>query len=163
MSVYTVPMSHDDDSDGDFADEEQIFDGEDAVEDPVEATAVPPTDDDEAEADTEVADIVEAAEVPPSAITTVIVVEREHILTPVLSDFEAARILATRADQISHSGVYFCSGKSDNAAELARMELAERKIPLVLRRFRGEAFANGRRETHVEDWDPNTMIFKHDY
>jgi DNA-directed RNA polymerase subunit K/omega len=80
-----------------------------------------------------------------------------------LSDFEAARILATRADQISHSGVYFCSGKADNAAELARMELAERKIPLVLRRFRGEVIVNGRRETHVEDWDPNTMIFKHDY
>lgn len=159
-------MSHDDDSDGDFADEEQIFDGEDAVEDPVEAPVATEdgAEDGAEEADGETETETEPAEIPPSApITTVIVVEREHILTPVLSDFEAARILATRADQISHSGIYFCSGKSDNAADLARMELAERKIPLVLRRFRGEAIANGRRETHVEDWDPNTMIFKHDY
>lgn len=98
-------------------------------------------------------------------ITRLVVVP--PITTDILSEYELAQILVIRGTQIEKTGVYFINGQHANidvAEDLARLELAERRCPLVLRRKRGEKYFyddDGKLvcEQYVEDWDPNKMMF----
>ncbi|GAA5908046.1 hypothetical protein JCM6882_000210 [Rhodosporidiobolus microsporus] len=61
----------------------------------------------------------------------------ERVTTPYMTKYERARILGTRALQISMNApvmVPLTQGESDPLV-IAQMELAARKIPLVVRRF----------------------------
>ncbi|GAA6024221.1 hypothetical protein JCM10207_006786 [Rhodosporidiobolus poonsookiae] len=61
---------------------------------------------------------------------------KERVTTPYMTKYERARILGTRALQISMNAPVLVplEGESD-PLEIAQKELAARKIPLVVRRF----------------------------
>merc|ERR1719237_281668 len=60
----------------------------------------------------------------------------ERITTPYLTKYEKARILGTRALQISMGAPVMVEmvGETD-PLEIAQKELRERKIPMIIRRF----------------------------
>ncbi|GAA5988789.1 hypothetical protein JCM11641_004852 [Rhodosporidiobolus odoratus] len=61
---------------------------------------------------------------------------KERVTTPYMTKYERARILGTRALQISMNAPVLVqlSGESDPLV-IAQMELAQKKVPLVVRRF----------------------------
>ncbi|BGP14894.1 subunit common to RNA polymerases I, II, and III [Rhodosporidiobolus nylandii] len=62
---------------------------------------------------------------------------KERVTTPYMTKYERARILGTRALQISMNApvlVPLNNGESD-PLEIAQKELAAKKVPLVVRRF----------------------------
>ncbi|PVU91390.1 hypothetical protein BB561_004418 [Smittium simulii] len=76
---------------------------------------------------------------------------KERITTPYMTKYERARILGTRALQISLSAPVMVEleGESD-PLEIAGKELREKKIPLVIRRY----LPNGT----FEDWRVQDLI-----
>ncbi|KAG8741658.1 DNA-directed RNA polymerases I II and III subunit RPABC2 [Ceratobasidium sp. 414] len=77
---------------------------------------------------------------------------KERITTPYLTKYERARILGTRALQISMNApvlVPLEPGESD-PLHIAIKELAQRKIPLVIRRFLPDG--------SFEDWSVSELI-----
>jgi len=64
------------------------------------------------------------------------VANQERVTTPYMTKYERARILGTRALQISMNAPVLVSleGESD-PLEIAMKELAQKKIPLIVRRF----------------------------
>merc|ERR1712056_10045 len=62
--------------------------------------------------------------------------ENKRITTPYLTKYEKARILGTRALQISMGAPVMVEmvGETD-PLEIAQKELRERKIPMIIRRF----------------------------
>ncbi|KAI8968170.1 RNA polymerase, subunit omega/K/RPB6 [Mycotypha africana] len=85
------------------------------------------------------------AEVPTSTE------KKEKQTTPYMTKYERARILGTRALQISMNAPVMVEleGESD-ALVIAMKELKEKKIPLVVRRFLPD-------QTY-EDWDVKDLI-----
>ncbi|GAN05661.1 DNA-directed RNA polymerases i protein [Mucor ambiguus] len=75
----------------------------------------------------------------------------ERITTPYLTKYERARILGTRALQISLSAPVMIDidGESD-ALKIANRELREKKIPLIIRRFMPDGT--------YEDWKVKDLI-----
>ncbi|KAG2206446.1 hypothetical protein INT46_006974 [Mucor plumbeus] len=75
----------------------------------------------------------------------------ERITTPYLTKYERARILGTRALQISLSAPVMIDidGESD-ALKIANKELREKKIPLIIRRFMPDGT--------YEDWKVKDLI-----
>ncbi|KAI8885160.1 DNA-directed RNA polymerases I, II, and III 14.4 kDa polypeptide, partial [Backusella circina FSU 941] len=75
----------------------------------------------------------------------------EKLTTPYLTKYERARILGTRALQISLSAPVMTelNGESD-ALVIAQKELAEKKIPLIIRRFLPD--------NTYEDWKVKDLI-----
>ncbi|KWU41615.1 RNA polymerase Rpb6 [Rhodotorula sp. JG-1b] len=71
----------------------------------------------------------EGAEMPEQA-------NEERVTTPYMTKYERARILGTRALQISMNAPVLVplEGESD-PLQIAQKELAAKKIPLVVRRF----------------------------
>ncbi|BGP38910.1 subunit common to RNA polymerases I, II, and III [Rhodotorula kratochvilovae] len=69
----------------------------------------------------------------------------ERVTTPYMTKYERARILGTRALQISMNAPVLVplEGESD-PLQIAEKELAAKKIPLVVRRFLPDG--------HYEDW-----------
>ncbi|KAI8352058.1 RNA polymerase, subunit omega/K/RPB6 [Blakeslea trispora] len=75
----------------------------------------------------------------------------ERITTPYLTKYERARILGTRALQISLNAPVMVDidGESD-ALAIANKELREKKIPLIIRRFMPDGT--------YEDWKVKDLI-----
>ncbi|KAI8091266.1 RNA polymerase, subunit omega/K/RPB6 [Gilbertella persicaria] len=75
----------------------------------------------------------------------------ERITTPYLTKYERARILGTRALQISLNAPVMVDidGESD-ALAIANKELREKKIPLIVRRFMPDGT--------YEDWKVKDLI-----
>ncbi|KAI8977876.1 putative DNA-directed RNA polymerase I, II, and III subunit RPABC2 [Pilobolus umbonatus] len=75
----------------------------------------------------------------------------ERLTTPYLTKYERARILGTRALQISLSAPVMIEldGESD-ALAIANRELREKKIPLIIRRFMPDGT--------YEDWKVKDLI-----
>ncbi|PVU89398.1 hypothetical protein BB559_005120 [Furculomyces boomerangus] len=76
---------------------------------------------------------------------------KERVTTPYMTKYERARILGTRALQISLSAPVMVEldGESD-PLEIAGKELREKKIPLIIRRY----LPNGT----FEDWRVQDLI-----
>lgn len=76
---------------------------------------------------------------------------KERITTPYLTKYERARILGTRALQISMNAPVLVplDGESD-PLQIAIKELAQRKIPLVIRRYLPDG--------SFEDWSVSELI-----
>ncbi|OMJ09089.1 DNA-directed RNA polymerases I, II, and III subunit RPABC2 [Smittium culicis] len=76
---------------------------------------------------------------------------KERITTPYMTKYERARILGTRALQLSLSAPVMVEldGESD-PLEIAAKELREKKIPLIIRRY----LPNGT----FEDWRVQDLI-----
>ncbi|QRV83457.1 DNA-directed RNA polymerases I, II, and III subunit RPABC2 [Ceratobasidium sp. AG-Ba] len=76
---------------------------------------------------------------------------KERITTPYLTKYERARILGTRALQISMNAPVLVplDGESD-PLQIAMKELAQRKIPLVIRRYLPDG--------SFEDWSVSELI-----
>jgi len=76
---------------------------------------------------------------------------KERITTPYMTKYERARILGTRALQISMNAPVLVSleGESD-PLEIAMKELSQHKIPMVVRRFLPDG--------SYEDWSVSELI-----
>ncbi|KAF5368634.1 hypothetical protein D9758_002329 [Tetrapyrgos nigripes] len=76
---------------------------------------------------------------------------KERITTPYLTKYERARILGTRALQISMNAPVLVplDGETD-ALQIAIKELSQRKIPLVIRRYLPDG--------SFEDWSVSELI-----
>ncbi|CAE7227067.1 unnamed protein product [Rhizoctonia solani] len=76
---------------------------------------------------------------------------KERITTPYLTKYERARILGTRALQISMNAPVLVplDGESD-PLQIAIKELAQRKIPLIIRRYLPDG--------SFEDWSVSELI-----
>ncbi|GAA6001248.1 DNA-directed RNA polymerase core subunit RPO26 [Rhodotorula paludigena] len=81
------------------------------------------------------ADVVESGERPDGAELPA-EANKERVTTPYMTKYERARILGTRALQISMNAPVLVplEGESD-PLQIAEKELAAKKIPLVVRRF----------------------------
>merc|ERR1712228_918203 len=79
--------------------------------------------------------------------------ENDRITTPYLSKYEKARILGTRALQISMNAPIMVDpdGETDSL-EIAIKELKERKIPFMIRRFLPDG--------SFEDWPIADLNFR---
>ncbi|KAI0319753.1 RNA polymerase, subunit omega/K/RPB6 [Amylostereum chailletii] len=76
---------------------------------------------------------------------------KERVTTPYLTKYERARILGTRALQISMNAPILVplDGETD-ALQIAIKELSQRKIPLVIRRYLPDG--------SFEDWSVSELI-----
>ncbi|EIW87066.1 RNA polymerase Rpb6 [Coniophora puteana RWD-64-598 SS2] len=76
---------------------------------------------------------------------------KERITTPYLTKYERARILGTRALQISMNAPVLVplDGETD-ALQIAIKELSQRKIPLIIRRYLPDG--------SFEDWSVSELI-----
>ncbi|KAI0034168.1 RNA polymerase, subunit omega/K/RPB6 [Vararia minispora EC-137] len=76
---------------------------------------------------------------------------KERITTPYLTKYERARILGTRALQISMNAPILVplDGETD-ALQIAIKELSQRKIPLIIRRYLPDG--------SFEDWSVSELI-----
>ncbi|KAF8922106.1 RNA polymerase Rpb6 [Mucidula mucida] len=76
---------------------------------------------------------------------------KERITTPYLTKYERARILGTRALQISMNAPVLVplDGETD-ALQIAIKELSQRKIPLIIRRYLPDG--------SFEDWSVHELI-----
>ncbi|KIY51254.1 RNA polymerase Rpb6, partial [Fistulina hepatica ATCC 64428] len=76
---------------------------------------------------------------------------KERVTTPYLTKYERARILGTRALQISMNAPVLVplDGETD-ALQIAIKELSQRKIPLTIRRFLPDG--------SFEDWNVSELI-----
>ena len=71
------------------------------------------------------------AEAGPGAVP-----KNERITTPYMTKFERARVLGTRALQISMNAPVMVPIEGEiDPLEIARKELREKKIPIVIRRY----------------------------
>jgi DNA-directed RNA polymerase I, II, and III subunit RPABC2 len=62
--------------------------------------------------------------------------EQETISVPILTKYEKARVLGTRALQISMNSPIMIDPKGEvDPLKIAEMELNERKIPIIIRRY----------------------------
>ncbi|CAJ0833767.1 11437_t:CDS:10 [Entrophospora sp. SA101] len=76
--------------------------------------------------------------------------EKERFTTPFLTKYEKARILGTRALQISmNAPILVDRGNETDPLEIARKELSQKKIPLMIRRFLPDG--------SYEDWHLNEL------
>ncbi|KAM0745975.1 DNA-directed RNA polymerases I, II, and III subunit RPABC2-like protein [Meredithblackwellia eburnea MCA 4105] len=77
----------------------------------------------------------------------------ERVTTPYMTKYERARILGTRALQISMNAPVLVplEGESD-PLEIAMKELAAHKIPLIVRRFLPDG--------SFEDWTVSELLFE---
>ncbi|KAI0296222.1 RNA polymerase Rpb6 [Russula brevipes] len=96
-----------------------------------------------------------ASQEPQSAPQTGLSGERQpnkvRVTTPYLTKYERARILGTRALQISMNAPILVplDGETD-ALQIAIKELSQRKIPLVIRRYLPDG--------SFEDWSVSELI-----
>lgn len=76
---------------------------------------------------------------------------KERVTTPYLTKYERARVLGTRALQISMNAPVLVplDGETD-ALQIAIKELSQRKIPLIIRRFLPDGT--------FEDWSVSELI-----
>jgi DNA-directed RNA polymerase subunit K/omega len=80
-----------------------------------------------------------------------IVDPKDFVCSDVLSCFEYAEIIGTRATQLNAGGkIYVEYGNLEDSDMIAKWELYNRKCPLDIKREVGD--------DHVEIWNPNTMI-----
>ena len=78
----------------------------------------------------------------------------QKVTSPILTKFERAKLLGVRAEMISagNSPMVVVPKNIDNAYEIALLELKEKKIPLIIRRY----LPNGT----TEDWRIEELIDK---
>jgi len=88
---------------------------------------------------------------PAAPITTELQPNTVRITTPYLTKYERARILGTRALQISMNAPVLVplDGETD-ALQIAIKELSQRKIPLIIRRYLPDG--------SFEDWSVSELI-----
>jgi DNA-directed RNA polymerases I, II, and III subunit RPABC2 len=79
----------------------------------------------------------------------------EKKTSPILTKFERAKLLGVRSEMISAGNppLVIVPKGVDNAYEIALLELTEKKIPLIIRRY----MPNG----SIEDWRVEELIIKH--
>ncbi|CAG8683718.1 9484_t:CDS:2 [Acaulospora morrowiae] len=87
--------------------------------------------------------------------TEKVVQEKERVTTPYMTKYEKARILGTRALQISMNAPILVDRDNEiDPLEIARKELRQKKIPLMVRRFLPDG--------SYEDWHVRELIIPDD-
>ena len=78
----------------------------------------------------------------------------DKVTMPYMTKFEKAKLLGVRAEMIASGDkpLVEIKGKVNNAYDIALMELKQKKIPLIVRRY----LPNGK----VEDWRVEELIIK---
>ncbi|OBA19542.1 RNA polymerase Rpb6 [Metschnikowia bicuspidata var. bicuspidata NRRL YB-4993] len=94
------------------------------------------------------------AQVRVRAAKALAIARDERSTTPYMTKYERARVLGTRALQISLNAPVLVDieGETD-PLQIAMKELAQRKIPLVLRRYLPDG--------SYEDWGCDELIIEH--
>jgi len=91
------------------------------------------------------------------------VADDDRITSDIMTQAEMTEAISIRASQVAQSAVMTVSIDSgvDDPIVIAKMELAARRCPLVLRRIIGRVVdrRDGSVNDIVEDWDVNTMIY----
>ena len=94
----------------------------------------------------------------PLSRKIIIIPDEERVTTNVLQRAEAARLISIRAKQISEYSTNYLvnpqKGQLYDPQEIAKRELFERRIPLLLRRHVGRT-PDG--DIIVEQWNPREM------
>mmetsp|Transcript_47723 Transcript_47723/g.125002 ORF Transcript_47723/g.125002 Transcript_47723/m.125002 type:complete len:168 (-) Transcript_47723:552-1055(-) len=95
--------------------------------------------------------VIETGDVPEDGVTGTAVAIEDRITTPYMTKYERARILGTRALQISMNAPVMVEleGETD-PLQIALKELRERKIPITVRRFLPDG--------SYEDWNVDELI-----
>ncbi|CAG8604701.1 10062_t:CDS:2 [Cetraspora pellucida] len=84
-----------------------------------------------------------------------VVQEKERVTTPYMTKYEKARILGTRALQISMNAPILVDRDNEtDPLEIAKKELRQKKIPLMVRRFLPDG--------SYEDWHVRELIIPDD-
>lgn len=84
-----------------------------------------------------------------------VVQEKERVTTPYMTKYEKARILGTRALQISMNAPILVDRDNEtDPLEIAKKELRQKKIPLMVRRFLPDG--------SFEDWHVRELIIPDD-
>jgi DNA-directed RNA polymerase I, II, and III subunit RPABC2 len=108
--------------------------------------------------DNEVTVVTEAGEVPVDGYVPTgsggPIPKSDRVTTKFLTKFEKARVLGTRALQISMNAPVMVDldGETD-PLKIAMKELRERKIPIIVRRYLPDG--------HYEDWGIDELIVEH--
>lgn len=79
----------------------------------------------------------------------------ERVTTPFMTKYERARVLGTRALQIAMGAPVMVELEGEiDPLEIARKELKEQKVPIIIRRYLPDgSFEDwGIEELHVTDW-----------
>ncbi|CAI2169426.1 14815_t:CDS:2 [Funneliformis geosporum] len=84
-----------------------------------------------------------------------VVVEKERVTTPYMTKYEKARILGTRALQISMNAPILVPRENEtDPLEIAKKELRFKKIPLMIRRYLPDG--------SFEDWNVRELTIPED-
>jgi len=96
-------------------------------------------------------DVVAVGDEPEEGVVGTAVAIEDRITTPYMTKYERARILGTRALQISMNAPVMVEleGETD-PLQIALKELRERKIPITVRRFLPDG--------SYEDWNVDELI-----
>ncbi|AXZ95844.1 C147L [African swine fever virus] len=92
--------------------------------------------------------------VQASSQTLVIIPDNERITSNVLTTFEATRLVAVRAQQLAINGSTMLKKKYSSPIDIAKQELFNRKIPLLVMRC---IKVTPEGQKIVEIWNPREM------
>ncbi|AJL34083.1 BA71V-C147L (g6L) [African swine fever virus] len=92
--------------------------------------------------------------VQASSQTLVVIPDNERITSNVLTTFEATRLVAVRAQQLAINGSTMLKKKYSSPIDIAKQELFNRKIPLLVMRCI-KVTPDGQKI--VEIWNPREM------
>ncbi|GBB90295.1 hypothetical protein RclHR1_01720016 [Rhizophagus clarus] len=102
-----------------------------------------------------VAILTNGAEGTEMDVNKQVTVEKEKVTTPYMTKYEKARILGTRALQISMNAPILVPRENEtDPLEIAKKELRFKKIPLMIRRYLPDG--------SYEDWNVRDLIIPED-
>ncbi|EXX52603.1 Rpo26p [Rhizophagus irregularis DAOM 197198w] len=102
-----------------------------------------------------VAILTNGAEGTEMDVNKQVTVEKEKVTTPYMTKYEKARILGTRALQISMNAPILVPRENEtDPLEIAKKELRFKKIPLMIRRYLPDG--------SFEDWNVRDLIIPED-
>jgi DNA-directed RNA polymerases I, II, and III subunit RPABC2 len=81
-------------------------------------------------------DVIQAGEVPPGTENGKAIEKDKRVTTKYLTKYERARVLGTRALQISMNAPVMIDPKGEtDPLKIAKMEMEQKKVPMIIRRY----------------------------
>jgi DNA-directed RNA polymerase I, II, and III subunit RPABC2 len=81
-------------------------------------------------------DVIQQGEAPPGTENGKAIEKDKRVTTKYLTKYERARVLGTRALQISMNAPVMIDPKGEtDPLKIARVEMEQRKIPMIIRRY----------------------------
>lgn len=91
---------------------------------------------------------------------TIHVPDEERMGSDLMSVFEYTQLISIRVSQMAKDGIHLVDAKSDNAIDIAKQEIREKRCPIgIIRVMNVETSQDGVQKIYQEYWDPNLMTF----